>query len=218
MRHGWIQWSLVTAVLFLSAVVDAGADVVELKNGQRVEGTFQQATPSGIVIEVGGQRIVFKQGQVRAIYFGSAPPSSSSAAPVTSAQPSAAQDALKALRGLQSVTTSGISYREYAPRVSDAKITVDQYLREPGGDPEAKKAIATTMGYHVLASSVWNVEVSERNASDRANRLSRLLQQPIVKTCSDLTPVTGAPGVPTIWECASAKLADAERLLDSSGR
>lgn len=43
-------------------------DVIELKTGQRVEGNFKQATPNGVVIEVGGQDIRFKTDQVRAIY------------------------------------------------------------------------------------------------------------------------------------------------------
>ena len=59
-------------IVFISL---ASADVVELKTGQRVEGTFKQATPAGIVIEVGGQTITFKQEKVQAIYFGSAPAS-----------------------------------------------------------------------------------------------------------------------------------------------
>ncbi len=68
--------TLTAAVVALSvtAVASSWADVIELKTGQRVEGTFKQATPAGVVIEVGGQPITFEQEKVRAIYFGPAPP------------------------------------------------------------------------------------------------------------------------------------------------
>jgi len=78
----------------------AWADVVELKTGQRVEGTFKLATPAGVVIEVGGQTITFEPEKVRAIYFGSAPS--------PQAAPSALGGALQALKGLQSVTRGGV--------------------------------------------------------------------------------------------------------------
>lgn len=58
----------------------AAADVVELKTGQRVDGTLRQATPASVSIEVGGQTITFEGEKVRAIYFGVAPASTSMAA------------------------------------------------------------------------------------------------------------------------------------------
>jgi len=130
-------WITALIVLSLMAVAPSLADVVELKTGQRVEGTFKQATPSGIVIEVGGQIITFEQEKVRAIYFGPAP------AP-TQSQPSALAEAMKALKAIQFVTYGGVSYRDYAPRVSDAKIVVDRYLQEPAeqGRGEVRSAIA----------------------------------------------------------------------------
>ena len=65
----------VTVLVLGLAVAKSQADVVELNNGQRVEGAFKQATPLGVVIEVGGQTIRFDVAKVRAIYLG-APPAS----------------------------------------------------------------------------------------------------------------------------------------------
>ena len=100
------------------------ADVVELKTGQRIEGTFKQATPTGVVIEVGGQTIRFDREKVRAIYFGSAPPGQVS--PAISGSTERAKRALDAVRALQSATRAGVNYREYSARVLDAKVSVDR--------------------------------------------------------------------------------------------
>ena len=45
------------------------ADVVELKTGERLEGTFKQANAAGVVIEVGGQAINMPLEKVRAMFF-----------------------------------------------------------------------------------------------------------------------------------------------------
>ena len=116
----------VTTLFIALAWAIALADVVELTTGQRVEGTFQQATPRGVSIEVGGQTITFEQEKVRAIYFGSAP--------AAAVPPSPAREALLSLKALQSVTRAGIAYREYSQRVNDAKIQVDRVLDELPGD------------------------------------------------------------------------------------
>jgi hypothetical protein len=46
------------------------ADVVELRNGQRVEGTFQGADDRAVRIEVGGHIMTFAPAEVRTIYYG----------------------------------------------------------------------------------------------------------------------------------------------------
>src|SRR5437870_9425242 len=95
--------------LSLTFTLVLSADVLELKSGERLEGTFKQAgVDRGVVIEVGGQSITIPLAKIRAIYFGTA--AKSDAAPSVSA----ARDSLDALKGLQSVTSSGLSYRDYA--------------------------------------------------------------------------------------------------------
>ena len=109
------------AVLPLLFALSLRGDTIELKTGERIEGTFKQATSAGAVIEVGGQPISIPLEKVKAIYFGAVPSASPTAPPP-------ARDALDALRGLQSVVESGLTYRDYATRVLDAKVKVDRYL------------------------------------------------------------------------------------------
>src|SRR3990172_9165502 len=118
--------------LFLVLISTSWADMVEIKTGQRVEGTFKRATDAGVVIEVGGQLITFRQDQVRAIYFGSTPP----LAETKPQSLSLAQEALRSLKTLQSVVSSSINYPNYIPRVSDAKVQVDRYIQEPDQQDE----------------------------------------------------------------------------------
>jgi len=217
------------ALLSLTATAPSWADVVELKTGQRIEGTFRQAGPSGVVIEVGGQTITFDQDKVRAIYFGSAPTQAQS-------QPSALTETLKALKALQSVTRGGIAYRDYAPRVNDAKIVVDRYLQEPPeqGSGEVRSAIADAMDYHVLAASAWNARVTRGDytragtdpAIEKCPEAKRILDQELQKR----GPRPGDPlplsyyvgstlayfGLPALWSCASDRIAEAERALKAT--
>ena len=121
MRYKTRGTTRISALAILSALfaLNLRSDILELKTGERIEGTFKQATAAGAVIEVAGQPITISLEKVKAIYFGVA-------------------DALKALR---SVTQSGIAYRDYAQRMLDAKVKVDRYLslawKRPGRIPKA---------------------------------------------------------------------------------
>jgi hypothetical protein len=114
------------AIIFAS--FSAIADVIELNTGQRVEGAFKQATSRLVSVEVGGQTITFPRDKVRAIYLG---PASN-----VVSQPSLRVEALRSLKGVQSAVAGGISYSDYAPRVTDAKIVVDRYLDEDKSDSD----------------------------------------------------------------------------------
>jgi hypothetical protein len=61
-------------LVLLAVPALAGADVVELVNGERVEGTGVRASPDHVTVQVGGRTVIFDRAQVRAVYFGSAPP------------------------------------------------------------------------------------------------------------------------------------------------
>jgi hypothetical protein len=129
------------------------ADTLELKTGERLEGTFKQATSAGAVIEVGGQNITVPLDKLRAVYFGSAPKPFDNVSP--------ADESMRALKGLQSITMSGVSLREYSPRVLDAKVKVDQYLSSPvAGDEKVRGAISVAMRYYELASNVWPLTIT----------------------------------------------------------
>ncbi len=216
------------ALLSLTAATPSWADVVELKTGQRVEGTFKQATSGGVVIEVGGQTITFEQEKVRAIYFGPAPAASS--------QPSALGEAMKALKGLQSVVSGGVSYRDYAPRVTDAKVIVDRYLTTAESSEESiRQPISDTMALYVVASTAWNGRVVRSGAE----QFSSAGRDPVLSKCpaamtavQELRRRSPSPGIlgeeyaigsalayvglPALWSCASDRIAEAERALKAA--
>jgi len=207
---------LALTIALVLAAVPALADVVELKTGQRVEGTLKQADQATVTIEVGGQAIIFPAEQVRAMYYGSTP----ATAPV--AEP--ASQALRALKALQSAATAGVTYRDYAPRVIDAKIQVDRYLAGKPAGPE-RLPISKAMD---LASSAWNAKVSKSGYDDvggsplvaecpalaelirrtDANTSVRTLGQATVRGIS-----ISMSGVPDIWSCAADQLTEAEKLM-----
>jgi hypothetical protein len=211
--------ALISAATWLLLVASqASADVIELKTGQRVEGSFKQATSGKVSIEVGGQTITFEQEKVRAIYFGGGP--APNAPPL-----SAALEALRVLKALQSVVVGGVTYRDYAPRVSDAKIVVDRYLGEPNQtDAVVKAAIKETLGFYVLASSAWNAKIIDRTVLVAGDPMAE--RCPALKDMLAKWPYTGnlsisdetrgviiSTNIPVIWHCAADQTAEAERLL-----
>src|SRR5881296_479973 len=127
---------LAVAAIIVLALVSPGpatAEMVELNGGDWVQGVLKEATPAGVVVEVGGQTIRFSTDRVRAIYFAApsqpaqaqpAPPQATSAQPApvsppppASAQPSpsgsTAGDALQVVKSLRSAVLGGMSFREY---------------------------------------------------------------------------------------------------------
>jgi hypothetical protein len=63
----------VLIALLLVGPAPAGADVIDLAGGQRVEGTDVRASPDHVTVRVGGQTLIFPRAQVRAVHFGPAP-------------------------------------------------------------------------------------------------------------------------------------------------
>lgn len=231
------------AAVILAAALTAPlvfADAIELTTGERVEGTFKQATQNGVVIEVGGQPLTIPLAKVRAIYLGTAPKipgaSASPTIPVEHfAKDSLAREALNSLKALQSVTHTGLSYREYADRVLDAKVKVDQFLRSPADrDPKLltalrlskiRSGIDTVMQYYELATQAWNAHLV--NESQRSREIGeRLRNDTVLRDCSAIRIKT-TPGTDSLrtglvlgrnpdilWSCASTKIAEVEQLLE----
>src|SRR5262249_7082795 len=151
----------------LSPASIAWADVVELRSGERIEGTFKGADDREVRIESGGRLFTFTPDLVRAIYYGpvpAPPPAAVQTAPAPPPPaavqtvpavppPSPAQiaergEAIGALRMLRSVARTGVTYPEYAPRVSEAKNVVDRYLAKEDGAPAIRFAIADSFHYY----------------------------------------------------------------------
>jgi hypothetical protein len=217
---------VITALLFVSllSVPPVAADVIELRTGERVEGTFKGADDSAVRIEIDGRIVTFAPAQVRAIYYGSAP--ASTRAPLVERD-----EALGALEGLRSVARTGVTYREYAPRVSEAQLVVDRYLQKEDGAPSIKGAIADSFHFYALAGTAWNAGLSRGNyatvGTDAA--LARCAHaQRVIAESKRKSPfiwrakgagegattgmVIATDGIAALWSCASDKLAEAEKL------
>lgn len=189
------------------------ADVVELKTGERVEGKIQQASPTGVVLEVGGQKIRFETEKVKAIYFGNVPV-------VQSNKPSLAGESIGALKALQSMTTVNVNYRDYSQYVNNTKIQVDRYIEDPGKeDSEIKQKLRQAIGYHFLASRVWGLSLQGiLGKLQAAKMISEELPPP--SECSVNNAVESMPGeaVKSLWSCASRKISEAEKMLSEQKR
>ena len=128
----------VRALLAMLALVAgpgaARADVIELANGTRVEGTIIEARGSGIVIKVRDRDVWIRQDRVRSLTFAStapAPPLTPSVAPPPSSPralrpvPPEIAAALSALDRRQAVTARGLTPADYAARVDE---TLDEFI------------------------------------------------------------------------------------------
>ena len=210
----------------------ASADVVELKGGDRVEGALKEATPAGVVVEVGGQSIRFEASSVRAIYFGSpvppAPPDAppaSAAPPAPSVPPSPGAGALQIVQSLRATVATGTTLRDYETRLHGVAPLVELYLA--GMPPAPGAAIRDAMRYYVLAAWGWNnlgmtsrtVWLRKDDALARCPAYQEFARAMQVKgeayyaerTQNYVVIADGA--VPVLWSCAAEKVAEAETLL-----
>jgi hypothetical protein len=190
------------------------ADTVELKTGERLDGIFRQAGAAGVVIETAGQAITIPLDKIQAIYFGAA------VRVRTDAGPTPFQDALDALKALRSVTESGVTYRDYTPRVLDTKVKVDRYLNS-AGDTEGQQvaAIRLAMRAYELASRTWTANIKDLESM---RSLVNGLNEPEILKCDSVRSfmrdkhrvwLNPASAASPLWTCGGAKVAEAERLL-----
>ena len=211
-RTAWLATGLILPLVAGAAY----ADVVELKTGQRVNGILKQATPASVSVEVGGQTVTFAGDKVRAIYFGAVAP--------TATQPDRPrEDAMSALKALESVTVAGTTYSEYMRRLGDTKILVDQDvagLAEP-----LRVHVEAAMDFYMAAGPIWQAvqraRISRLAARERVDGVTGAIY-PFQGECAALKQlqsrhvdaeevISGA--VPAVWSCAADHLAEAEKLL-----
>ena len=215
------------------------ADVVELKTGERLEGTFKQANAAGVVIEVGGQAINMPLEKVRAIYFGATPSPQS-----TGPEIAGPREALQSLKALQSVTTIGVGYRDYALRVADTKVKVDLFIQSPQQKETPSLApIRLAMRYYELAAEAWGSKFAAgADAFPKMVHVGLILKgDDEIANCSSVKGVVASaedfyqknPRLRTktpeeafgmvgslvaqkpaiLWLCASEKITEAEQLI-----
>jgi hypothetical protein len=195
-------------------------DTVELRTGDRLDGTFRQAGAAGVVIETAGQAITIPLEKVRAIYLGA-----TAARPTTG--PSLVEDAMDALKALRSVTQSGITFRDYAPRVLDARVKVDRYLSSVGDAPTATAVRLAMEAYELATQAFPGLERTSIGENLDPNLLEKC---PVIKKVVDIVKslpawrelglgdksadvVDGRPANVALWACARSQFAEAERLL-----
>ena len=171
---------VVVSCVPLSAVA---ADVVELKTGERVEGALRQATPTSVSIEIGGQVVTFDVAKVRAIYFGVGPALSGSPSSIGT------QAAIDALKAVSSVLGAGVTYRDYAARVLEAKVAVDRALPAVTVD-ELRKALGLASQFYVIVSSAWNAELQTLPVRGRPSHgmqgFAAAGRDPVVQECAPM--------------------------------
>lgn len=200
--------------------------VIELKTGERIEGAFKQASAVGAVIEVAGQAITIALEKVKAIYFGAAPSA-------TGTGPAPSQEPLDALKALRSVTNSGITYRDYSERVLDTKVKFDRYASSVEAGAPERTAITLAMREYEIASQAWSLKFN--TALAMATRIGQTLMTdseisqcpgikqlvqsvPMAKTKTGPVPNLALVGMvfgespASVWPCAAAQVAEAERL------
>lgn len=222
-------------LLLLLAVSLLFCDVVELKNGQRLQGTFQQATSAGVVIEVGGQSITMPLEKVRAIFFGALPLPQATV-------PQTSDRALQALKTLQAITKISVQLPQFLIQIADATVQVDSLRNDAPGSA----AIRLAMHYYELSASAWSTWQEAKLHPERGperlkplQEIGRLLEDDVeIGTCPNLSnmfvalrkdPINqdrsrrlGTAGImvgqnPNIlWPCASDKIAEAERLIGNN--
>lgn len=79
-----------------------------------------------------------------------------------------AKDAVRALKKLEARCQAGISYRDYAPALGDAKFDVNMYIEsdEAKNAPELSESIKSAISHYEYANSFWAIKFRERRVVD----------------------------------------------------
>lgn len=168
---------LLTVLFSASCPFPAYADVLELKSGQRLEGRYAGGSKEEVRFQVGSQTLKFPTGEISKITIG------------TSGKEDfrkTAREALRQLKALASVAEGETTYGDYAPRVSDAKIKIDQFLDEhkPSPIPKFNEQVADSLGFYVAASAAWNTKLL--GPEEKRNASLRLLENEYIRKCTPL--------------------------------
>jgi hypothetical protein len=202
--------SVMTLVAFLLlASMVAAADIVELKSGERIEGTFKGANDVSVRIESSGRLLTFKPEEVRAIYYGA-----ELGAPTTK---NTGEEALRTLKELQAITAAKPSYSEYRGRLTYARFHID-LLSAKLTDPALRSAILASVDFFSVAGDAW-AAMMRPPARERADDVRAVMQKsqgecPPLKHLLSAKADEVADGVlPAAWACAAEKITEVEKLL-----
>lgn len=94
------------------------------------------------------------------------------------------KEAVRALQKLQARVETGISYRDYAPALGDAKFEVNLFLQSPEAKEKQELASSITVSIltYELALSVWNLSFDQMR--NRYARPGMILKNSISQLCN----------------------------------
>lgn len=184
------------AWLLVGAPATSRADVVELTNGQRIQGTVKEATSAGVVIVVGGREMRIRQERVRSIAFEAVtrvpaqapapapapapPPVARPAAPPPPPLPAGVATAVTALVRLQAATIRPVAPGDYAALVEEVRREVERSLGDGTADhADTRQAMRTAIRYHAFAALAGTVY-------DAKGDLASVGQDPLIAECRQL--------------------------------
>ena len=142
-------------------------------------------------------------------------------------------DSLRVLQNLRGLTQAKVNYMDYAQTALDGRITVDRYVKSPGGNAELKGGMGDALELYIFAASAWNAGLRGNQQDEQVARaaFASMANHPSLPLCSPLRAahdgvraeaniplevaqgVAVAAGVPIIWACAAERLAEVERLV-----
>ena len=142
------------------------------------------------------------------------------------AERQAASGAIQALKSIQSITTAGVNYQNYAPRVLDVKVKIDQYLASRPKTPQIVQVnldIERAMDLYIYAGKIWNAHIV-RNYREESeiSRQAEVLCPELVPELDRMASRFKARGeeisreemaIPPLflWECATRRIIQAEK-------
>lgn len=221
----------VLAAAILVAATGAAADVLELRNGQRVEGKLQQATPAFVAIDVDGRIMTYPTDQVLAIRFGtppagaaggpapdSAPPSVRAPAPRSASPPTGAlrspqaREAVSALQSFRDFLGDGVTYKEYAARLAEVRKKVERVPRGGLAAAENVTPLENALRYYTSAGTAWERSLQSRAGQVDDAAMSAFWNDPCAALRSLSSRERGAV-LSAAWICASDALEEAARAV-----
>jgi hypothetical protein len=206
------------------------AALVVLKNGNKVEGKFLSASNNEIQIEVASQILKIKVVEISYVSFDGQTPKQASGVAKQDQSQVAAKEAIRSLKAINSVLSTGVNYSEYKTRVNEAKIKVDEFLsNNKTGNQDLLKHMEDAMGYYAAAGLAWTSSINKNELM-----YSELAQNQYCMNCDALQKslsefknrskdpnwdkrmegiAIGIMGKEPLWECAETSISNAERFL-----
>ncbi len=137
-----------------------------------------------------------------------------------------AKEAVMALKKLQTKVETGISYRDYAPAIAEAKFPVKLFLESPAAKEELdlSNTLTNSLTHYDVANAVWGYKFSGSRMQDYIFRkFEPELYDSLVKNYNvgsnsayDGPIIIIDLAVTKIWQKASEELATASNLLNKS--